>query len=321
MKILGIETSCDETALAVIEAGGDRSPHFNVLKNVIASQIDVHKEYGGVVPGLAKREHTKNLIPVLYQILEVKSQKSKVKTTTQNSKLKEVEKILERYPEMLEEFKKKITPLEKPNINLIAVTHGPGLEPALWVGVNFARALSALWDIPLIGVDHMEGHIAVNLLQYGKSKFENPNTKQTPNSKTQITNIRMSRIRSAGSQSPEFVEGRSEKLDFPAVALAVSGGHTQLILVKNWMDYELLGETLDDAAGEAFDKVARMLELPFPGGPEIEKLAAKGNPNAIKFPRPMLNQKNYNFSFSGLKTAVLYYLRDKNMLNNDINNK
>src|SRR3989344_4282816 len=219
MKILGIETSCDETALAVIEAGGDRSPHFNVLKNVIASQIDVHKEYGGVVPGLAKREHTKNLIPVLYQILEVKSQKSKVKTTTQNSKLKEVEKILERYPEMLEEFKKKITPLEKPNINLIAVTHGPGLEPALWVGVNFARALSALWDIPLIGVDHMEGHVAVNLL----------NTDYSP-------------------------------IKFPAIALAVSGGHTQLILVKNWMEYELLGETLDDAAGEAFDKVARMLK-------------------------------------------------------------
>ena len=152
----------------------------------------------------------------------------------------------------------------------------------------------------------MEGHIAVNLLQYGNSKFETRNTKQTPNSKTQITNIRMSRIRSAGSQSPEFVEGRSEKLDFPAVALAVSGGHTQLILVKNWMDYELLGETLDDAAGEAFDKVARMLELPFPGGPEIEKIAKNGNPKAFDFPHPMEKSGDYNFSFSGLKTAVKY---------------
>src|SRR3989344_4456140 len=260
MKILGIETSCDETALAVIEAGGDRSPHFNVLKNVIASQIDVHKEYGGVVPGLAKREHTKNLIPVLYQILEVKSQKSKVKTTTQNSKLKEVEKILERYPEMLEEFKKKITPLEKPNINLIAVTHGPGLEPALWVGVNFARALSALWDIPLIGVDHMEGHIAVNLLA-------------TQASCSDMLKVKNQKLKVAG-----------KSIDFPAVALAVSGGHTQLILVKKWMDYELLGETLDDAAGESFDKVARMLELPFPGGPYIEKMAKSGNPEAFDFP-------------------------------------
>ena len=282
MRILGIETSCDETALALVEANGKNPPVFNVLKNVISSQIDVHKEYGGVVPSLARREHAKNLIPALYEALELDYKNYKLQITNYkqitNSKFK-IQKpnnlksntynLLSRYPEMLEEFKKKIVPLPRPNLNLIAVTHGPGLEPALWVGVNFARALSALWDIPLIGVDHMEGHIAVNLLQYGNSKFETRNTKQTPNSKTQITNIRMSRIRSAGSQSPEFVEGRSEKLDFPAVALAVSGGHTQLILVKNWMDYELLGETLDDAAGEAFDKVARMLELPFPGQPKI----------------------------------------------------
>ncbi|MDX1607588.1 MAG: tRNA (adenosine(37)-N6)-threonylcarbamoyltransferase complex transferase subunit TsaD [Candidatus Spechtbacterales bacterium] len=263
MKILGIETSCDDTALALLEAeeGTSKVPSFKMLQNIISSQLEAHAEFGGVVPGLAKREHAKNLIPVLYQILEETTEKKQNKTS--KDKLKDIEKILERYPKLLEEFKGKVVPLEKPDIDLITVTHGPGLEPALWVGVNFARALAVLWNIPLVGVDHMEGHIAVNLLS-------------------------------------------AEKVEFPALALAVSGGHTQLILVKNWMDYELLGETLDDAAGEAFDKVARMLGLGFPGGPAIEKLAKKGNANAFDFPRPMLKKPNYNFSFSGLKTAVLY---------------
>jgi len=288
IKILGIETSCDETALAVVEASGDKSPRFRVLKNIIASQIDVHKEYGGVVPGLAKREHSRNLIPALYKVLELnndKLQNLNAKSIS-NDKIQNIENILERYPDMLEEFKEKIIPLKKPDIDLIAVTYGPGLEPALWVGVNFARALSAIWDIPLIGVDHMEGHVAVNLLQHGNSKSETLNSKQIQNHKLQIQN----------------------KIQFPAVALAVSGGHTQLILVKDWMNYELLGETQDDAAGEAFDKVARMLDLPFPGGPYIEKLAKEGSADAFDFPRPMEKSMDYNFSFSGLKTAVRYTL-------------
>ena len=277
LTILGIETSCDETALALVEASGpfrqDKNeakknpPTFNVLKNVIASQIKIHKKYGGVVPGLAKREHQKNLIPTLQKVLKLSSSKFQVSSF----KLQAIDNILHRYPELLKNFKIKIATRDKPLIDLIAVTHGPGLEPALWVGVNFARALSVLWDIPIIGIDHMEGHVAVNLL----------NTDYSP-------------------------------IKFPAIALAVSGGHTQLILVKNWMEYELLGETLDDAAGEAFDKVARMLKLPFPGGPHIEKLGKKGDPRKFDLPRPMEKSGDYNFSFSGLKTAVRYTLEKLN---------
>ena len=153
--------------------------------------------------------------------------------------------------------------VKKPTIDFVAVTYGPGLEPALWAGINFAKELSREWKIPLLGVDHMEGHIAANFLQ-------------------------------------------TKKIEFPAMALAVSGGHTQLILVKDILKYKLLGETVDDAAGEGFDKVARMLGLSFPGGPEIAKAARGGDPEAFNFPRPMMHSKNYNFSFSGLKTAVLY---------------
>lgn len=274
IKVLGIETSCDDTAVALVEArGGFDEPHFKILKNVISSQLSVHKEYGGVVPGLAKREHSRNLVKVFYKTLSlnygISNDQIPISKQAQNSK-KDIEKILERYPEMLSEFKEKILPLKKPDIDLLTVTQGPGLEPALWVGVNFARVLSRLWDIPILGVDHMEGHIAVILT--GDEKMS--------------------------------------KIEFPAIALAISGGHTQLILVKDWLKYELLGETVDDAAGEAFDKVARLLGLGFPGGPEIEKLSKKGNPEAFDFPRPMINSGDYNFSFSGLKTAVRYTLEN-----------
>ncbi|MEX2145016.1 MAG: tRNA (adenosine(37)-N6)-threonylcarbamoyltransferase complex transferase subunit TsaD [Candidatus Spechtbacterales bacterium] len=291
IRILGIETSCDDTALALVEATGSlEKPQYKIDKSVISSQLSVHKEYGGVVPGLAKREHSRNLVKVLYETLSLNYGNSKSQETNSkqipNDKIQNVEEILERYEDLANEFKEKIVPLEKPDIDLIAVTQGPGLEPALWVGINFARALSRLWDIPIIGVDHMEGHIAVILLSEnnGISNDQFSISKQAPNSKTQISN----------------------KIRFPAVALAISGGHTQLILVRDWLKYELLGETVDDAAGEAFDKVARLLGLGFPGGPEIEKLAQKGNAEAFKFPRPMINSKDYNFSFSGLKTAVRY---------------
>ncbi|MEX0877684.1 MAG: tRNA (adenosine(37)-N6)-threonylcarbamoyltransferase complex transferase subunit TsaD [Candidatus Spechtbacterales bacterium] len=281
MRVLGIETSCDDTAIALLEAKRELpSPELKLLKNIVSSQVKMHSEYGGVVPGLAKREHQKNLIPVLFEALELNSMKHETGNMKQAQKIKNIEKILERYDDLLEEFKEKVVPIEKPAVDLIAVTHGPGLEPALWVGVNFARALSALWDIPIIGVDHMEGHIAVNLLQCGNSKFK-------------IQNSKLAR-----------------EIEFPAISLAVSGGHTQLILIKNWMDYEILGETLDDAAGEAFDKVARLIGLGFPGGPEIEKIAKKGDPKAFDFPRPIMNRPDYNFSFSGLKTAVMYKVKE-----------
>ncbi len=317
-NILAIETSCDETAISIIEAfGGVKKPSFRVLANVVHSQVDLHKQYGGVFPALAKREHSKNLVPVLKEALresgflklEIKSQKSKVQDKIEKS----LRKILEREPELLEQFLAEVPKIKKPNarpirgrkdsrrasassgINLIAVTHGPGLEPALWVGINFAKALSLVWDVPVVPVNHMEGHIFSAFIPKGaaisKSKFLISN--QTTDSKSQTT-----------------------KIAFPMLALLVSGGHTELIFIKNWMKYKKIGETRDDAAGEAFDKVARMLGLPYPGGPAIAQLAMQWNnqfsntKEQIKLPRPMISSKDYDFSFSGLKTAVLYLLRD-----------
>ncbi len=248
MKILAIETSCDETAIALMEAeGGLKNPRFKILKNLISSQIEIHRPFGGIVPNLAKREHLKNL-PILFKKLAAGGYWS--------------------------------TP------DLIAVTVGPGLEPALWTGINFAENLYNQLKIKnkklktkLVGVNHMEGHLYSYLL--------------TKNPKIKFKNL------------------------FPAIVLLVSGGHTILMKMNSLVDYKKLGETRDDAVGEAFDKVARILNLPYPGGPEIEKLARsvpKGWQDAINFPRPMLNQKNYDFSFSGLKTAVLYHIRDSENL-------
>ena len=237
MKILAIETSCDETAMAIVEAkNGLKNPNFKIVHNLVSSQVKIHRPFGGVVPNLAKREHLKNL-PVL------------LKRTMKH---------------------------EDRNLDLIAVTVGPGLEPALYTGVNFAKDLAKKWKKPIIGINHLEGHLYSFLLE-----------QKTKSYKLQVT---------------------SYKNMFPAVALIVSGGHTMLLLMKDLVHWRKLGETRDDAVGEAFDKVAKILGLPYPGGPELEKLAKKGNPTAINFPRPMLNQKNYDFSFSGLKTAVLYYL-------------
>lgn len=237
--ILGIESSCDESAIALLEAsGGLRAPKFRILKEAVASQIDIHKEYGGVVPNIAKREHLKNL-PLLY------------KKVCGSGKAEE--KLWQK-------------------IDFIAVTAGPGLEPALWTGIEFAKTLAKEKQKPLLGANHLEGHLYSVLL---------PKTKKS-----------------------------GKKKIFPAIALIVSGGHTILLNLKDLKTWKKLGETVDDAVGEAYDKVARMLGLPYPGGPEIERLAAKGDPEVIAFPRPMLGQKNYNFSYSGLKTSVLYYLRD-----------
>ncbi|MBI4117326.1 MAG: tRNA (adenosine(37)-N6)-threonylcarbamoyltransferase complex transferase subunit TsaD [Parcubacteria group bacterium] len=236
MKILGIETSCDETSIAVLEVKNNK---IGVLSNIVSSQIKIHAPYGGVVPSLAAREHEKNLKPVLEEAL-----------------------------------KKSKTDMAK--IDLIAVTVGPGLEIALWNGVNFAKTLSYIWGRAIVGINHLEAHIYSNWLSLkDKNKI------------------------------------------FPALNLIVSGGHTQLVLMTNHGKFKILGETLDDAAGEAFDKVARMMNLGFPGGPVISKLAEKGNPEKYSLPRPMLNQKNYNFSFSGLKTAVLYLLKEIYVITSD----
>jgi len=227
MIILSIDTSCDDTCIAILKI---EKKKIKVLSNIISSQIKVHQKYGGVYPSLAKREHEKNLVPVLKQALK----KSGISNAS--------------------------------NINAIAVTIGPGLEPCLWVGLNFAKSLSLVWNIPLIPVNHIEGHILSNLISKNKPQF-------------------------------------------PTICLVVSGGHTQLILMKKIGNYKIIGETRDDAAGECFDKTARILGLLYPGGPAIAEQAMQWKSKIdkeIKLPRPMMYSKDYDFSFSGLKTAVLY---------------
>jgi N6-L-threonylcarbamoyladenine synthase len=237
MIILSIETSCDDTSVAVLRVNESTPPKFKILSNIISSQVELHAQYGGVFPSLAKREHQKNL-PIVCE--------------------------------------KAIKEAKNPKIDLIAVTNGPGLELCLWIGVNFAKELAKKIKTPLISVNHIESHILAN-----------------------------------------FISGNKKNL-FPAISLIVSGGHTQIILVKDFGQYQILGETRDDAAGECFDKVARILGLGYPGGPIISKLADLKSPRIsmpMKMPRPMMSQKNYDFSFSGLKTAVLYDFqkRDQNV--------
>ena len=287
MRILAIETSCDETAIAIADfSGTKKKPRIKILSNIVSSQVKLHAKFGGVVPNLAKREHQKNLVPILLQalkesrLLESRIMKQEARKN-HNSKFLILNSILEREQELLKIFKKRVVHLSRPPIDAIAVTYGPGLAPALWVGVNFSRALSYLWDIPIIPVNHMEGHLFSAFLQ--KSRKEN-------------------------FQFSIF------NFQFPALALLVSGGHTELVLMKGYGKYNVIGETIDDASGEAFDKVARLLGLGYPGGPAISALAEQFKVSSlklkVKLPRPMLNSKDYNFSFSGLKTAVLYFLRD-----------
>ncbi len=236
IKLLAIETSCDETAVAVLQGSLPASfPKFKILSSVVKSQIDIHRKTGGVVPEVAARAHMQNILPVTEMALK------------------------------------------KANLNLkamdyIAVTSGPGLVVALVIGTEFAKGLSLATDKPLIPTNHMAGHLY-----------------------------------SAFAQSPE-------KIQFPVLSIIVSGGHTMLVLMKDYKSYKVIGQTVDDAAGEAFDKVARLLKLPYPGGPEISKLAKLGK-NDFNFPRPMMKEANFKFSFSGLKTAVLYHLQKHQAVN------
>lgn len=248
LKILAVETSCDETAVAVLlvqpdslteNTGSDiKIGQVEVLSNVVSSQIKLHAEFGGVVPSLAAREHTKNI-------------KSVFEKSLKEAGIKDISE----------------------EIDFIAVTRGPGLGPSLLVGISFARTIAWKYDKPLVGVNHMEGHIASNWLS-----ATNGNAKTAPK--------------------------------FPILNLVVSGGHTELVLMKAPGEYEIIGETLDDAVGEAFDKVARLLDLGYPGGPAISKAAEEGNPDTYPLPEPMLKSKNYDFSYAGLKTAALYLIRD-----------
>jgi N6-L-threonylcarbamoyladenine synthase len=229
---LGIETSCDETAVAVVEDG------FHVRANLIARQEHLHERYGGVVPEVAARAHVESLNPLLERALD----------------------------EAGVGFR---------NIDGVAVTVGPGLVGALLVGMAAAKAVSLATGVPLIGVNHLEGHVWANFLEHGKP-------------------------------------------DPPYVALVVSGGHTMLVHMPEVHHHEVLGQTLDDAAGEAFDKVARLLGLGFPGGPALDAMAAEGDPHAIRFPRAMEDSGDLDFSMSGLKTAVLRYVRSEQEAGRDV---
>ncbi len=232
IKILAIETSCDETAAAVVENGR------HVLSNIISSQIELHRLYGGVVPEIASRNHIERINQVIEQAL------------------KEAKVTLD-------------------DIDAVGVTYGPGLVGALLVGVAEAKAISYARNLPLVGVHHIEGHVSANYIEH-----------------------------------PE--------LEPPFLCLIVSGGHTNLVIVEDYGVFRILGTTRDDAAGEAFDKVARAIGLRYPGGPEIDKLSREGNPQAISFPRARVEGAPYDFSFSGVKSAVLNYINQQNMQGKDI---
>jgi N6-L-threonylcarbamoyladenine synthase len=233
VKILAIETSCDETAAAVVVNGR------KMLSNVISSQIDLHKLYGGVVPEIASRKH--------------------------------IEKINQVIEEALSE-----AGMTLPEIDAIAVTYGPGLVGALLVGVATAKAMAYAANKPLVGVHHIEGHISANYLEH-------------------------------------------QDLEPPFLCLVASGGHSHLVLVRDYGEYEIIARTRDDAAGEAFDKVARAIGLGYPGGPKIDKLAKEGNAEAIRFPKAKIEEAPLDFSFSGIKSAVLNYLNSCEMKGEEVN--
>lgn len=229
---LAIESSCDETSAAILKNGRE------VISNIVATQIDLHKKFGGVVPEVASRKHVESIDAVIQSALDEAN-------------------------------------MTFDDIDIIGVTHGPGLVGALLVGLSTAKALAFALNKPLVGVNHIEGHISANFIQ-------------------------------------------DKELKPPFICLIVSGGHTHLAEVKDYGKYEILGRTRDDAAGEAFDKIARAMKLGYPGGPIIDELSKRGNKDSIKFPRIYLENDSYDFSFSGLKSSVLNYLNAKRMKNEDI---
>ncbi|MCA9365641.1 tRNA (adenosine(37)-N6)-threonylcarbamoyltransferase complex transferase subunit TsaD [Candidatus Kaiserbacteria bacterium] len=286
MIILSIETSCDETAVSLVEAVGDfPNAKYEILGNGLWSQIDIHREYGGVFPALAKREHAATLVSMLEKAVREAGLKSDYTPEIDPETESKIRTILEREPSLADNlitFHKEHGTMP---VGAIAVTAGPGLEPALWVGVNFAKALALLWNVSVIPVNHMEGHILASIFDIEHDDELTP-------------------------------------IPFPAVSLLISGGHTELILMKDWIHYEKIGQTRDDAVGEAYDKVARLMGLPYPGGPEISKLANEARKNNLPpykddLPTPMLHSGDLDFSFSGLKTAVRYAIADKELSDTD----
>ncbi|MCU0678103.1 MAG: tRNA (adenosine(37)-N6)-threonylcarbamoyltransferase complex transferase subunit TsaD [Candidatus Pacebacteria bacterium] len=287
MRILSIETSCDETAISIVEVTGEfPTATYTVIGNALFSQVDLHKEYGGVFPQLAKREHAKTLVPMLEKALT----EAELLETGETS-VKDEAFLLETLARENDLGADLITFLKThtlPEFDMIAVTSGPGLEPALWVGVSFAKALAHVVGCPVIPVNHMEGHILASLYDVE-------------------------------------VDDALAPIPFPALALLVSGGHTELILMKNWGQYEKIGQTRDDAVGEAFDKVARLMGLPYPGGPEIGRRAAIAREAKLPafgdkaLPRPMIHSDDFDFSYAGLKTAVRNLVGDKTLTEDETN--
>jgi len=277
MNILSIETSCDETGISLLKHPED-TESLVLLGNALASQIALHAQYGGVFPAMAKRAHAEKIIPLIKECLAQTSILIEKESTLGTDSKDTIISICTHEDEMINEFVSFFNTYKKPDIDYIAVTVGPGLEPALWVGINAAKVLSTVWNIPVIPVNHMEGHV----------------------------------VTAAVSETDKIYTFND--LEFPILALLVSGGHTELVLTKSYGAYEKIGQTRDDATGEAFDKVARMLGLPYPGGPAVSKLArefrASGKEQPFDMPRPMLHSQDYDFSFSGLKTAMLYAIRD-----------
>ncbi|HEY2329737.1 MAG TPA: tRNA (adenosine(37)-N6)-threonylcarbamoyltransferase complex transferase subunit TsaD [Verrucomicrobiae bacterium] len=257
MTLLALETSCDETSAAVVRAG-------QVLSNIVASQIKLHAEYGGVVPELAAREHLKNLLPVAQAALA----------------------------------EAKISPQQ---LDAVAATQGPGLGIALLIGFKAAQSVAFALNKPFLGINHHEAHLYSPWITVAENSSPSPLSGERD-----------------GARGSDLLSGDAKKnflfADFtafqPNVSLIVSGGHTMLVLVESELKHRVLGGTIDDAAGECFDKTGKLMGLAYPAGPVIDKLAEQGNPKAYDFPRPLLHDVNDDFSFSGLKTSVRYFIRD-----------
>ena len=269
MTILALETSCDETSVAVVRDG-------IILSNVVASQIELHAEYGGVVPELAAREHLKNLLPVAQSALREAG-------------------------------------ISIAQLDAIAATQGPGLPNALLVGLKAAQAAAFALNKPFVGINHHEAHLYSPWI--GSAPVPGRGDAQIPLDAKTVGASGVSHVAAAGDgHAPLFADFSKFQ---PNVSLIVSGGHTLLVLVKSELNHRVLGGTIDDAAGECFDKTGKLMGLPYPAGPVIDRLAESGNPRAFAFPRPLLHDANDDFSFSGLKTSVRYFIRDHPALLDD----
>lgn len=288
MILLAVETSCDETAVSIVKRVRGKTVRFEVLSHKVLSQVNLHAQYGGVFPALAKREHARALTQLIAEALQEAELlvERKHEHYLPHAQRKKLETLLAREPEMHTAMKVLFEGIQKPKLDALAVTMGPGLEPALWVGINAALALKMVWNLPLYAINHMEGHLVASVLSEHEGIYELPS------------------------------------IEFPAVALLISGGHTELVRIPKWRSYKVIGKTKDDAVGEAFDKTARLLDLPYPGGPEISMLAERARKESLvvdqdlRLPRPMLHSGNLDFSLSGLKTAVLTRVTKRKPLDN-----